>query len=410
MSRIIAIEADPKRRRLLAQLIREHVKTELRIVDSVPAAIALIEEKTPDLIVAPALISPNDEARLMDHLRQLEPWIQLMTVPALDMLADVPKDESGGLRGWFRRKPETLGPQYDRSMVGAQVADGLSRAHAARKEYAAALAYRAELEEIAKSRGTALSVITKLDAELRHATPDDLRQATEVFKDANGKERRAARRRPQNDLPWLSKVKLGTGLDVALVNISSSGVLFESGSKFTPGTTSELILTGSDANMVVPVRVIRSEIARIDAFGVKYHAAGAFDKEIDLGGPRRVAAEPSTPPEALAQILAGALAESTDAEPAHTRFARGVKQLVGARDVQVRTTPVGSSGGRETLYFDVPGDDRVRTVLQVTFDRSHDVSATEFRLLKAAAWLTAAALEFDKPEAKPMLLLEEAVA
>jgi hypothetical protein len=62
------------------------------------------------------------------------------------------------------------------------------------------------------------------------------------------------------------------------------------------------------------------------------------------------------------------------------------------------------------MYFDVPGDDRARTVLQVTFDRSHDVSAAEFRLLKAAAWLTAAALEFDKPEAKPMLLLEEAVA
>ena len=407
MSRIIAIEADPKRRRLLAQLIRENVKTELRIVDSVSAAIALIDEKTPDLIVAPALISPNDEGRLMDHLRQVEPWIQLMTVPALDMLADAPKHESRGLRGWFTRKPETLGPQYDRGMVGAQVADGLSRAHAARKEYAAALAYRAELEEIEKSRSTALAVITAVDTELRNATSDEVRQATEVFKDAAGNERRTARRRPRNDLPWLSKVKLGTGLDVALVNISTSGVLVESGSKFTPGTMSELILTGNGANMVVPVRVIRSEIARIDALGVRYHAAAAFDKEIDLRGPRRIASEPSAPPEALAQILAGALAESTAADPAHARFARGVKQLIGARDVQVRTTPAASSAGRETLYFDVPGDDRARTVLQVTFDRSHDVSSAEFRLLKAAAWLTAAALEFDKPEAKPMLLLEE---
>ena len=410
MPRTIAIEADPKRRRLLAQLIREHVKTELRIVDSVPAAIALIDEKMPDLIVAPALIAPNDEVRLMDRLRQLEPWIQLMTVPALDMLADAPPEGSRGLRDWFTRKPETLGPQYDRAMVGAQVADGLARAQAARREYALALAYRDQLEEMAKSRGTALSVIKSIDDDLRNATSDELRQATEVFKDANGNERRAARRRPQDDLPWLSKVKLGTGLDVALVNISTSGVLLESGSKFAPGTTSELHLTGSGANMVVPVRVIRSEIARIDALGVKYHAAAAFDKEIDLCGPRRVASEPSTPPEALAQVLAGALAASTNGELAHTRFARGVRQLVGARDVQVRTTPVASSGGRETLYFDVPGDDRARTVLQVTFDRSHDVSSAEFRLLKAAAWLTAAALEFDKPAERPMLLLEEAVA
>jgi hypothetical protein len=394
----------------LAQLVREHVKTELRIVDSVPAAIALIDEKTPDLIVTPALISPNDEACLMDHLRQIEPWIQLMTVPALDMLADAPKDESRGLRSWFRRKPQTLGPQYDRAMVGAQVADGLSRAHAARKEHAAALAWRAELEEIEKSRSTALAVIPSLDAELRNATSDDVREATRVFTDANGNERRAARRRPQHDLPWLSKVNLGTGREVALVNISTSGVLVESGSKFTPGTMSELVLTGSNANMVVPVRVIRSEIARIDALGVRYLAAAAFDKEIDLGGPRRVAAEPSTPPAALAQILAGALAESTAAEPAHARFARGVKQLIGARDVQVRMTPAASSGGLETLYFDVPGDDRARTVLQVTFDRSHEVCSAEFRLLKAAAWLTAAALEFDQPEAKPTLLMEEAVA
>src|SRR5688572_19022099 len=162
MPRTIAIEADPKRRRLLAQLIREHVKTELRIVDSVPAAIALIDEKMPDLIVAPALISPNDEVRLMDRLRQLEPWIQLMTVPALDMLADAPPEGSRGLRDWFTRKPETLGPQYDRAMVGAQVADGLARAQAARREYALALAYRDQLEEMAKSRGTALSVIKSI--------------------------------------------------------------------------------------------------------------------------------------------------------------------------------------------------------------------------------------------------------
>ena len=205
-------------------------------------------------------------------------------------------------------------------------------------------------------------------------------------------------------------MKLGDGVDVSLVNISTSGVLFESGSKFSPGMTSQLQLAGEGTTMVVPVRFIRSEIARIDALGVKYHAAAAFDKEIDLAGPRRFASEPSTPPEALAQLLASAFAGSTVEDPAHVRFALGIRQLVGARDVKLRTSSAPSSGGRETLYFDVPGDDRVRTTLQVTFDRGHDVTPSEFSLLKAAAWLTAAALEFDKPAAKPMLLLEEAVA
>jgi CheY-like chemotaxis protein len=408
MSRIIAIEADPKRRRLLGLLIREHVKVELKMAESVSAALALIDEKTPDLIVMPALLSPADEARLMQHLKDLEsaPWVQLMTVPALDMLADAPSDEPR--RSWFSRKPASIGPQYDRSMVGAQIVDGLARARVAREEHITLLAYRAELEEIARARGTALSVIRSVDDDLRNATSDEVRRASDTFADANGDERRTARRRPQGDLPWLSKVKLGAGLDVSLVNISSSGVLFESGSKFTPGSTSELLLSGAGTNMVVPVRFIRSEIARIDALGVKYHAAAAFDKDIDLGGPRRVAA-PATPPEALAQVLAEALSTPSAADPAHVRFALGVKQLVGARDVQIRTTP-SSSGGRETLYFEVPGDDRARTILQVTFDRAHDVTASEFRLLKAAAWLTAAALEFDKPAEKPRRLLEEAVA
>ena len=31
------------------------------------------------------------------------------------------------------------------------------------------------------------------------------------------------------------------------------------------------------------------------------------------------------------------------------------------------------------------------------FDRNHDVTDAEFRLLKAAAWLTAAVLELEKP-------------
>jgi hypothetical protein len=412
MPRIIAIEADPKRRRLLGTLIREHVKTELKMADSVAAAIAMIDEKAPDLIVAPALLSPADENRLLQHLKGLAaaPWVQVTTVPALDMLSDAPREEPRRFGRWFSRRPTTLGLQYDRAMVGAQIVDGLARAHAARDEHIRMLAYRAEMEELARSRGTALSVIRPLDEDLRNATAEEVRRANEALREPVGDERRTARRRQHNDLPWLSKVKLGTGMDVSLVNISSSGVLFESGAKFVPGSTSELHLTGEGTDLVVPVRFIRSEIARIDALGVKYHAAAAFGNEIDLAGPRRASRVPTTPPEALAQMLAEALADSSDSGPAHVRFALGVRQLVGARSILVRPAAGSSSGGRETLYFDVPGDDRVRTVLEVTFDRAHDVTAAEFKLLKAAAWMTAAAMEFDRPAAKPVLLLEEAVA
>ena len=79
----------------------------------------------------------------------------------------------------------------------------------------------------------------------------------------------------------------------------------------------------------------------------------------------------------------------------------GVRELIGARDVQVRAGSTGFAGGHESLYFDVPGDDRARTTMQVTFDRNHNVTDAEFKLLKAAAWLTAAVLELEKPVSAP---------
>ena len=48
------------------------------------------------------------------------------------------------------------------------------------------------------------------------------------------------------------------------------------------------------------------------------------------------------------------------------------------------------------------------------FERGHDVTDEEFRLLKAAAWMTAAVIELDKPAAPAaepsMALLAECVA
>ncbi len=146
MSHILAIEADLKRRRALTILVKEHIKADLVVVPSVRAAIDAIAERAPDLILAPALLSPPDEAELLTHMKQLDtaPYIQMLTLPALDMLADASAEQTDrrGLFGpIFNRRPVSPGLKYDRGMVAAQIADGLSRARELRIEYAAMLAY-----------------------------------------------------------------------------------------------------------------------------------------------------------------------------------------------------------------------------------------------------------------------------
>ncbi|HEY7500064.1 MAG TPA: hypothetical protein VH740_16200 [Vicinamibacterales bacterium] len=412
MSRILAIEPDPKRKRVLAGLVREYVKAQLTIADTARAAIAMIHDQIPDVILAPALLSPRDGAELIAHIRERQdaPHVQLLTIPALDLLCDAPQEERRGLLGpLFSRRTAPSAPQYDRAMVGAQIADGLARALEVRREHEAAVAYREELARTIAERRE-LSLIRPFDgAAARQAGVDTLVVEAIPYHVKTGAERRAALRRAHEDLPWLSTAKLGWGTDVALVNISTSGVLMETGSKFLPGSTTELHLTGPSTEMIVPVRFVRSDVARIDRLGVKYHAAAAFDREIDLAGPRSTSASRSRA-QALADLFSSVLAgRDRRPEPPHARFVRGVAELVGARDVQLRMMPLGSAASRDALCFDLPDDDRFRRTLQVAFDRPHAVTEQQRTLLRAAALLAAATLELEAP-ARETKLLEECVA
>jgi CheY-like chemotaxis protein len=401
MPRILAIEADPKRRRALTALVRDHVKAKLAVVDSVRAAIASISERAPDLIIAPTLLPPPDEAELLTHMKGLDtaPYIQMLTLPALDMLVDNPAEGTprrGLFSPVFSRRSVSLGLQYDPGMVAAQIVDGLERARELRLEYAAMLAYNEAVGH--RPPDSALVLARSAGRQLQTAEAFIEQQLRERARE----ERRIALRRGLGDVPWLSGVKVSWGAELQLINISNTGVLVETGSKFAPGSTTNLHLCGPETNLVVPARFIRSDVARIDGLGVRYRAAAAFAKEIDLAGPRCEAGLPATPSEALAALFGSVLSRAHERpEAAHARFAQGLRQLIGARDVRVSAGGMDSAGGKETLYFDVPGDDRSRTTLQVTFDRSRDVTDGEFKLLKASAWLTAAVLELEKPVTQP---------
>ena len=382
MAGILAIEADRKRQGLLRTLIGEHADADLTIVESVQGALEHLADRLPDVIVAPTLLSPGDSELLMTHVKQhAGPHVQLLTIPALDMLVDPPPDEKRGLSIFRRRRPVSLGLQYDPAMVGIQVADRLECARVLRAEHdALAMSGRREPSFLVRPAHQDASVEPVREAHSK-AGPD----------------RRVAHRTPQRATPWLWSVKFPWGMDVDLVNISRTGVLLESGSKVTPGVSLELQLSGPGLNRVVLAQFVRSEIARVDRLGVRYHAAARFETPLDILAPRAETTAASTPHQ-LAELLASVLNEANpQIEPASIRFARGLRTLFGARDVLIRQAPIAPVDDSESIYFHVTGDGRSRAILQIMFGRDRELTAPEFTLLKAAASLTAAVLELERP-------------
>jgi CheY-like chemotaxis protein len=163
MGSVLAIEGDPHRRRLLTTLVREHVNADLTVVESVKAAFAIMAMQTPDLILAPTLLSPQDEAELITRVRQLSdaPYVQMITLPALDMLVEPPREKRRAL-DIFTRRPVSVGLQYDPRMVVAQIVDGLDRARALRVEHEVSLAHAEwRAAAIESSTETAMTVFHK---------------------------------------------------------------------------------------------------------------------------------------------------------------------------------------------------------------------------------------------------------
>ena len=378
MSHILAIESDRTRRTLLMALIREHTRwADVTMVDSVQAAITSFEHRQPDLIVAPPLLSPDDSAQLTEHVKwHADPHVQMLTIPALDMLRR-PMPEEPLRFGFFRRRrPVSLGLQYDPSMVGRQIADGLDRALALREQKGNALDVRALLR-----KPEPVLIVEPIQNE----------ETGPVITSAAIRDR-AERIAQGGACAWT--VRMPWGSEVELVNISRTGVLLESGSKVTPGVTLELQVSGMGQNRIVMARFVRSQVARVDRFGVRYHAAAQFEQPLELLTARTESKAAPTPL-SLAELFTAVIAESNHPDDPCSRFARGLRGLVGARDVFVRPTPMVPSDECESIYFRLNGDERSGMILQILFDRHRSLTTAEFKLLKAATGLTSALLDLD---------------
>ncbi len=91
--------------------------------------------------------------------------------------------------------------------------------------------------------------------------------------------RRVARRIPSAD-EALSQVRLRTGWTGAVIDLSHFGALIETGARLLPGTHVDVHVVTGDGRVLVRSRVIRACVCHLEADGVRYRGALAFEREI----------------------------------------------------------------------------------------------------------------------------------
>ena len=92
--------------------------------------------------------------------------------------------------------------------------------------------------------------------------------------------RRATRRAPDGEEP-LARVRLRTGHELDVVNVSDSGVLVEGGARLLPGTRLDVHVVTREGRVLVRCRVIRAFVCHLEADSVRYCGALAFERSID---------------------------------------------------------------------------------------------------------------------------------
>lgn len=130
MPLILAIEPDRRQAAQLSVMVRKRVHAELILVDTTERALDAIGNRMPDLVLVPALLSPQDDAALAAALRVIAAAarVQMLTIPVLG--APRPDPAPGGVLSVFRgKKPRAAETDScDPAVFAEQIASYLARA------------------------------------------------------------------------------------------------------------------------------------------------------------------------------------------------------------------------------------------------------------------------------------------
>ena len=251
---------------------------------------------------------------------------------------------------------------------------------------------------------------------------------------ASARDRRTHERRAPSELGWIREVRLKYGPRVSLIDLSTGGALLQTDVRLRPGTDMVIEIVGSRIE-AVPMRVLRSQLARISGDTAIYQGACEFKRPFDLEKARAVLAHADRGDVALRKLMLRRRQESRLAGDQSARgkgadltdllrsvqgntladdpLSRGLRDLlsevVPALDrgepgavlrarleerlrrtvptvgIAIGATPVEARSGTETIYFAAAGLDA--GVINVEMPEGSQIPDWQFRLLQAGGYL-----------------------
>lgn len=390
--RILVIEPETSCAEQLRTMLADRVFAEVLVAPNADEACDVLRTETPDLVLLSAVCPPRAEEQVVSLLKWLDPYdrVPVLTIPPATRGFE---DESvDGHRSLFarltRKRPAPRAFYYDPGMLVARIGDTLREARKRKNLPKPRLALPPKPEadtmlvrvsQTPEWERTGLMIVPKAAAPLRI-------------------ERLQVNRAPRLSMAELPhRVTLATRNGAArMINLSDSGILFESPLKYAPDTETAISLFGPHAKFDLPARIVRSEAATVDSLGVTYQTAASFSEErallAMLGA---IPGEVLMPQQALSDLLARVtteLYETGDYDEAHAIFDSFLRQFAGCQ-VRLATSLSEPREGRESIHFKVSAP--TRAILEATFDRGHEPSVEDFALLKAAAAIASVLLQHD---------------
>ena len=385
--RILAIEPDASCREHLRSLLAERVQADVVVAANEDKAAAEMRAQRPDLILVSAILPRRAEEQIVAQLKELDPdgIVPVLTIPPVTARYDEAAP-SGSLLKRLGRKRRVKSVPYDPHAVTARIGETLAELRLTKDLPRLRLATTSEpstdLALMVRSNATALQLVPKSGE-----SPMTLQR----------QRHNRARRLTQEDLPGRCTLTTPAGLIVRMVNVSSTGVLFESPLKFVPESDLSLSLLGPQTNLDIRARIVRSEVSAVTGLGVTYRTAAAFNDKVELYSAFAARAIDSmATPQALADLLVRvttALYQNQSSDDARAAFTSGLRQMVPTCNVTLNDTLVKPNDGGDSIFFTVPG--ARPAILQATFDPEHEPSREEFKLLRAVAAIASVILEFE---------------